>query len=209
MFITRQIVRQEARIAGRFRQAVPMADGKMKPIFEANRRFFQQWSRAADESLEAVEPVERKVFLRIEKEFEQGGNDAYAGDMLFVQSPPEGRAFEFPIQDQASLAIEGGEECNHNSVHMVDREHAHQAIVHAKVMPVGDRIGVGQQILHRQDHPLGRAGCSGCIDDEGFVLQQTGMRRVAGDERAVCRLAPRPLTLVLHEAVIVQRNHMP
>jgi hypothetical protein len=97
MLITRQIGRQKTRIAGRFRQAVPMADGKAKSVFESGCCFFEERSRTADEPLEIIEPVGREIFIRIEKKFEQGRNDAHASDMLFVQSPPEGRAFEFSI----------------------------------------------------------------------------------------------------------------
>src|SRR5262249_16248088 len=132
-----------------------MEDRKVKSIFEAHGGLFQQRSRTADESFETLESVRRKVFTRIEEKFEQCGNDADAGDMVRVQFPPKSIALEFPIQDRAALAIEGGDKRNHDSVHMMDRKHAHQAIVQAKVMPVGDRIGVDQEISHREDYPLG------------------------------------------------------
>src|SRR5574341_1394180 len=57
MLIGRKLVRQEAGIAGCFRQAVAMADRKMKPIFEARGCFFQQRSRTADESFKTAESV--------------------------------------------------------------------------------------------------------------------------------------------------------
>src|SRR5262245_66463823 len=121
MLITRQIVRQEASVAGRFRQPVAMEDRKVKSIFEAHGSFFQQRSRAADEPFETVESVRRQVFTRIKEKLEQCGNDAYAGDMILVQSPPKRIAFESPIQDRTALGIEGGDKRDDDSVHMVDR----------------------------------------------------------------------------------------
>src|ERR1043165_3955047 len=97
MLLMRQIVRQEARIAGRFRKAVPMVDGKMKPVFETHGCFFRQRSRTADESLETVELVGREIFICIEEEFKQSGNYAHTGHVFIMQPPPERCAFEFPV----------------------------------------------------------------------------------------------------------------
>src|ERR1043165_431066 len=142
MLLMRQVVRQEARIAGCLRQAVAMGDGKMKSIFEAYGCVFQQRSCSADESLETVELVGREIFIRIEEKFEQGRNHTYTGDVFLVQSSPKGRAFEFPVQNQAPSTIQGGNERDHHSIHMVDRKHTHHTIILAKVMPRGERVGV-------------------------------------------------------------------
>src|SRR5512139_3982498 len=104
MLLGRQIVRQETGIAGRFRQAVAMADRETEPRFKTQRCVSQQWSRAADKASEPVKPVGRQIFVRIEKKFQQGGHDTDTGHLLLVQPPPEGPALEFPVQDNASFA---------------------------------------------------------------------------------------------------------
>ena len=93
----------------------------MKAIFEAHGGFFQQRPRAADESFEMVELGGRQVFLCIEKKFEQGWNYAHGGDLLLVQSPPEGHAVEFPIQNRAAFAIDRSRSAPHRGTGLLRR----------------------------------------------------------------------------------------
>ncbi len=93
-----------------------------------------------------------------------------------MHSPPERGAFEFSIQDDAAFAIKRRDQGDNGPIHVMNREHAHQTGTCSKLMPVGDGVGIEKQILYGEDHPFGRAGGSGRIDDERFVIETGPVR---------------------------------
>src|SRR2546421_4832777 len=57
--------------------------------------------RAADHAAEAVEPIRRQVFVRVQQELEQGRHDADAGDALVVDPRSEEHTSE--LQSRSDL----------------------------------------------------------------------------------------------------------
>src|SRR5439155_9937657 len=93
------------------------------------------------------------------------------GDSLVVDPLPEGSRFELPVQHGATGEVERRHQRDDRAVHVVDRQDAHQPIAWPEAMPVGDAIGIYQEVPRCEHDPFGWTRRAGGVDDERLVFQ--------------------------------------
>ena len=142
MLRSRKIIRQEGGVAGRFRQPIAVTDGKPKGVFEATGGLLQEGPGAANHAPEALQPVSSEVLIGFQQELQKRRHNAHARDTLVRKPSPEAPSFEFSVQDRSAMKIKWGQDRDDRAIHMMDRQHAHQAVLCAEPMPRGDSIGV-------------------------------------------------------------------
>ena len=178
---------QIAGVTRRLAEAVTVQDLQAEQGVEVAHQLYRQRASAADEVAEALHvdavdavtengvallPVALALF---EQKLQQRRHDRDDVHPLGHHALPERRYAEAAVQHDRPADVQRCYQRGHDTVDVVDRQHAHHALVAGDALPLADAERIHHQVVLRQQHALGRAGRATGVHQQGLVVQAGGM----------------------------------
>ena len=161
-----------------------MQQREAKHLAEFLRQLDRQGAGAADKMAKSrqVSPADGAAKNRIagrllsppklDEELQQSRNDADGIDAFANDAFPEARGAEAEVKHGRAAHIKRNHDGHHDAIYMVDRQHAHHALIAGDRLPLADALRIHQQIVLRQDHALWRTGGAAGIDQQRLVIER-------------------------------------
>ena len=126
-----------------------------------------------------IKPVLPVIPASFQQKLQNGRDHAHAGHPFILDSVPKRGLVKTPVQHGSTLSVKWRDERDHDPVHMMDRQHAHEAMTSFQSVPSCNAVGIDEKIFDREHDSFWRSRRSGGVDNQCFILESSLIERPA------------------------------